>query len=93
MNKFHNVKSWPHFFQAILEGKKLHDLRRNDRDFQVGDTLCLREYDPAKGLYTGRQCFVTIKYITDERWPCAFSSAVLDKGYCILSIERQPVSL
>ena len=88
MRKEHKVKSWRHFYEAIYEGKKTHDLRLNDRDYNVGDILVLQEYDNIKGEYTGSQLKAEITYMTDNRIPCAFSSAVLPKEYCILSIRR-----
>lgn len=84
----HEVKSWPQFFTAIMEGKKTHDLRHNDRYFNIGDTLFLGEFNPTTGKYTGRYCEVEITYITSRDFPCAFSSAILDRDYCILSIKR-----
>lgn len=82
------VKSWSPFFKAIKAGTKTHDLRDMvDRDYKVGDTLLLREYDPFEGQFTGDTCAVVITYITSNNTPCAFSSAVLDKDYCILSLR------
>jgi hypothetical protein len=50
------VKSWPSFFEATLAGVKTHDVRRmGDRDYQVGDTLLLMEFDPEKQQYTRRR--------------------------------------
>jgi hypothetical protein len=86
----HEVKSWSHFFQAIKAGAKVHDLRKNDRDYNVGDILLLREYDFINGRYTGESIEAVITYITDNRVPCAFSSAVLHEGYCILSLKVLP---
>lgn len=83
----HDVKSWSHFFRAIKSGAKVHDLRKNDRNYNVGDVLLLREYDFVNGKYTGDTLEAVITYITDNRVPCAFSSSVLDKGYCILSLR------
>lgn len=88
--KTHEVKSWSHFFKAIAAGDKAHDLRKNDRDYHVGDHMILHDYDNIRGRYTGKKIKVEITYITDERVPCAFSSSVLDKGYAILSIKRLP---
>jgi len=42
----HELKTWPHLFDAIKDGRKRFDIRRNDRGFQTGDILTLRKYDP-----------------------------------------------
>lgn len=71
MSKPHTLKCWPMFFAAIANGTKTFDVRRRDRDFVVGDTLALREFDPvgAEGKYTGRVIFARIGYIlTGEAW-------------------------
>ncbi|QIV65869.1 DUF3850 domain-containing protein [Mesorhizobium phage Cp1R7A-A1] len=82
------LKSWSHFFQAIKRGDKTHDLRsKADREFFVGQVLTLQEYDPFEGKYSGDEVDVVVTFITDDVTPCAFSSAVLDKGYCILSLR------
>lgn len=84
----HKVKSWSHFFDAIVRGDKLHDLRKNDRNYNVGDTLILERYDIQKGDYTGEQCEVLVTYMTSNKFPCAYSSAVLPHDYVILSIKK-----
>jgi hypothetical protein len=85
----HKVKSWPPFFEATLAGVKTHDVRRiDDRDYQVGDTLRLQEFDPEKEQYTGRELCVRITYITSANLPCALSEACLHPDYCILSITK-----
>lgn len=82
------LKSWSHFFQAIKAGKKTHDLRyKGDREFFVGQLLTLQEYDFVHGRYTGDEVDVEVTYITDDNVPCAFSSAVLPKDFCILSLK------
>lgn len=87
----HELKSWPAFFSAILAEEKRHELRRTDREFRVGDVLLLREYDPEKQLYTGREQAVTVTYITSVEHPCALSAEGLNEGYCILSIAPRNV--
>lgn len=84
----YNVKSWESFFQAFKRGEKKHDMRDlKDRNYKVGDILNLQEYDPFTGMYTGDSMRMKITYITSRDTPCAFSSAALDRDYCILSLE------
>ena len=42
----HELKTWPEPFASIRSGAKTHEIRRNDRDYQVGDTLLLGEWLP-----------------------------------------------
>ena len=85
--KIHELKCWPQFFNAIVEGRKRHDLRRSyDRDFEVGDKLRLREFSPVDREYTGRVHMVEVTYVTSADLPCALSGDALHPDYCILSI-------
>lgn len=91
VSKVHELKSWPHLFEAILSGAKKHELRRcDDRDFSVGDILDLREFDPEAGRYTGRRCRVEVTYITSTDNPCALSSEALAATHSILSVSLLP---
>lgn len=88
---YHSVKSWPHLFQAALEGRKKHDFRqKNERDYKVGDIMILQEYDPAKGKYTGRELTMLITYITSNDTPCALSSSALSRDAIVISFQRYP---
>jgi hypothetical protein len=49
----HRLKTWPKHFNDILCGLKTFEVRRDDRGFQVGDTLILEEYDRTR-KYSGR---------------------------------------
>ncbi len=85
----HELKCWPQFFSAIAAGLKRHDLRRaSDRQFRVGDRMRLREFNPERGQYTGREQVVEITFITSADQPCALSEGVLHPEFCILSIAR-----
>lgn len=87
----YKVKSWKQFFEPMIRGIKKHDMRDlQDRPYVAGDTLTLQEFDNYEGTYTGREMDFRITYITDLRTPCAFSSAMLDRRACILSVE--PIS-
>jgi ASC-1-like (ASCH) protein len=48
----HDLKCWPHEFDAVKRGDKTFEVRRNDdRDFAEGDVLLLRKWDPAREDY------------------------------------------
>lgn len=84
----HEVKSWSYLFDAIKDGRKKHDIRdMRDRNYGVGDIMILRRFDQIKGEYTGESLEARITYITNRDTACAFSSAVLDRNFGILSIE------
>ncbi len=84
----HAVKSWPHLFDATLSGAKRHEMRRRgERDYRVGDFLLLREYDPARALYTGRELLLRVTYVTSAENQCALSGEGLDPDYCVMSVE------
>lgn len=45
---FHDMKIWPPFLTEIRTGAKKNELREDDRAFDVGDILILREYLPTE---------------------------------------------
>lgn len=60
----HQLKTLPVYFEAVRKGDKTFEVRKNDRDFQVGDTLHLREWDGNK--YTGKDARRKVSYILDN---------------------------
>jgi len=64
----HELKTLPEFYQPLVERKKNFEIRYDDRNFQVGDYLLLKEYsyeykDGIKIEYTGRENTVEVTYI------------------------------
>lgn len=51
-DRFHVLKTWPIYFDAVMDGSKTFEVRRADRDFQVGDVLLLQRWDMDLGDYT-----------------------------------------
>lgn len=83
----HELKCHPEPFQAVLDWTKRFEWRKADRDYQVGDTLKLREWDPAWRThldmsigYTGRECTRTVTYIIREGFG-------IPEGYCIMGLS------
>jgi hypothetical protein len=60
----HQLKCLPDFFIAIWIGAKRFEIRRNDRNYSVGDTLVLREYDDYEETYSGREMTFRVTYTT-----------------------------
>ncbi|WP_270346603.1 ASCH/PUA domain-containing protein [Enterococcus thailandicus] len=68
----HELKILPEFFEAVTSGRKQFEIRKNDRDYKVGDQLVLREIDYVHNenisdelFYTGDSYKAEITYITD----------------------------
>lgn len=77
----HDLKIYPEFFSAVSTGVKRAELRKNDRDYRVGDTLHLMETPRGSCHQTGEFINVKITHIADvgEWMP----------GYVLLSVELQ----
>ena len=59
----HELKTWCDPYEAILIGIKKCEVRKNDRNFRVGDELRLKEYDHKRERLTGRYCTVHVTHI------------------------------
>lgn len=87
--KIHELKSWPQFFAAIVDGSKTFELRKNDRGgFEVDDILRLREWDPITSTYSGRMVCVRVTYVLNSDKHCAVSPKALHPDYCVLGISQ-----
>lgn len=64
MRKTHELKILPKYFDDIVRNKKSFEVRRNDRDFEVGDILMLREC--SGGKYSGCKVTAEVTYILDK---------------------------
>jgi hypothetical protein len=76
----HALKTWSVYFEQSFLGNKNFEIRKNDRNFQVGDFLILHEWNKLSSSYTGRQLIKKISYIYKG------GSFGLEKDYVILSL-------
>lgn len=52
----HQLKTWPGYFHAVKTGVKTFEIRKDDRKFNVGDTLVLNEFVPCPQCHgSGRE--------------------------------------
>lgn len=49
MKTEHELKLHPRYFSRVANGQKTFEIRKNDRDYQVGDILVLKEFDAEAG--------------------------------------------
>ena len=74
----HELKPRREFFDYVRFGIKKFEIRKDDRGFNVGDTLVLKEIDEA-GNETGRYLLRKVVYI--------YRGEFCLPGYCVMSIS------
>lgn len=87
----HELKILPEYYDAVANGIKTFEIRKNDRNYKVGDTLRLREFDEddiyqvqwaTHSEYSGKECFAAITYIFNLK-----DFLNVDEDYVILGIK------
>lgn len=76
MSKKHRLKILPEYYEPVRLGIKTFEIRKNDRDYAVGDQLILSEYEGDS--FTGNLSIAVVTYITD------FAQK---PGYVVMAIE------
>lgn len=76
-SKVHCVKILPENFDNVLSKKMSFQIRKDDREYKLGDCMYLQEFVED---YTGRSLPVKINHILKE-------SEGLRDGYVLLNIE------
>lgn len=79
----HRLKTVQPYFSDIKSGKKPFEIRFNDRNYQIGDTLVLEEYDNTDLTtgYTGQVIRKSVIYVLQD---CPLYG--LKDGFCILGL-------
>jgi len=98
MPKTHELKIWPGPFADVVDGRKRFEWRKDDRGFEVGDTLLLREIEPydypgnpvrcVHEHYTGHEVEAEVTHLV--RGDDAPKEWGIPRGYCIMSIRLRP---
>lgn len=74
----HTLKIDSEYFEDIKMQRKNFEVRKNDRDFRLGDFIILNEFKD--DLHTGSSIIVCINYIL-------YDKQYVKDGYCILGIQ------
>ena len=75
----HELKTWEQPFRDIVCGNKTHEVRKDDRNFKVGDVLVLRQWLSLAHEYTGREARVVVTHKT--------TGYGLPDDMCVMSIR------
>ena len=78
----HELKTLLKYFKAVINGNKTFEVRKDDRDYQVGDELLLRKYDNGQYLVDNYRCRIT--YILGRNED---EKIFVSDGYVILGIR------
>lgn len=79
----HELKITKDNFDAIVKGQKTFELRRNDRNYEVGDILLLRDWDDNLKEFSGLSYRVRVMYILKD-----VPELGLHPDYIIMGIRR-----
>lgn len=94
--KVHELKCWPDEFAAVLAGDKGFEIRRDDRGFERGDLVVLREFRMEEETESEH----------GRSWPAGYSgrstgpfkigyvvrSACMPEGWCGFSLLKMRVA-
>jgi len=81
-------KIWPGYPDKIISGEKTFEMRLADFDCEEGDILVLREWDPEKKKYTGREIEKNVTYVLKTKDLDFWDKADVEKyGYQMISIK------
>ncbi|TGA93852.1 DUF3850 domain-containing protein [Lactobacillus johnsonii] len=83
----HELKILPEYFKAQKAGKKNFEIRKNDRNYKIGDKLVLKEYDSKTDSFTGQSFITEITFITDYQQKDGY--VVLDTKDLTLDVYRR----
>src|SRR3970040_3062495 len=92
-NKVHHIekKAIPELFEKVLSGVKTFDLRLSRFRCKPGDILILREWNPRKGVYTGRKIEKEVTYVLKTKacekfWP---KEEIEKFGYQVIAFKER----
>ena len=82
MSKIHALKCRGDFFMSVYDNEKEFEVRKNDRDFKIGDYIVLcQRYGQDDGELSGLTCMRKIKYILTG------GQFGVQQGYVVLGLE------
>ena len=95
----HALKTWPSYFQQVWDGEKTFEIRYDDRGYQRGDVLVLREWDRDRPCscdrtthpgdcekFTGREITATVGCVMASTPAKGHQRGFHGQGYVVMSL-------
>ena len=80
----HDIKIRRKFYDAILEGRKKSEVRKDDRHYRVGDLIRFHVINYGGfGIIVSNKTFEITHKLTHDDFPEG-----IPEGYCVLSIRE-----
>jgi len=84
----HELKIWPEYFDKVKSREKTFEVRKevrkDERDYNEGDILVLKEWDRRENIYTGQEVKAEVTYLMNGgQWG-------LERGYVIMALRLLP---
>lgn len=77
----HHIKCYNYFFNLIASGLKTSEVRKNDRDYKVGDIIILQDYYSSAEFISGRTIMIEATHILNGG-----QFGILPE-YCVISFK------
>jgi len=84
----HTLKTLARYWDAVADGRKTFEVRKNDRAFQTGDILILEKWDDDEGRYyiTEPGMFSAVKLRKRITYLLQGGQFGIEPGYCVLGL-------
>lgn len=93
----HYLKCHPIYFMMVSKGEKPFEIRKNDRNFQVGDKVVLCEWDPILGKdreaegYTGcSRDLEILSIVPSQNGIAGPGDEAIVPGFVVLGLRLKP---
>lgn len=85
--RYHKLKTLAPYWERVQSGEKTFEIRKNDRDFQVGDILELEYYNPNEPIQQVYNYNIPLIIKVQVKYIFNGGKFGLDVDYCVMAIE------
>jgi len=88
----HQLKCEAPYFQDIIKGIKTYEVRKNDKNYDVGDYLALNEIeyvferDACMYKYTGNSALYKVVHVLNDNMYCKDGYVIMSIRPCMITI-------